>query len=353
MPAPDPRFRDLALVSGGQTGADRAALDFARVHGFRHGGWCPRGRRAEDGAIPEAYALRETESRDYAQRTRRNVEESDATVALTLSPGLSGGTAFTLEHAAKRGKPWLHLAGGEGHPTPRAVILDCARRLREFVEDHAVHVLNVAGPRASGEPRIAAFVHAVLEAALLGAERPQISWWLLPAEPRRREVAVTIARLAKRHPPSVPFAPHLTLFSTAMPDQAVSPAWPQLLTRVGVAHAPIALEATHLHFGDPLQRAFYVGFASARELGDLVGALAGALGVTARSPELPHVSLLYARFAPADLAEEQAQLREMLLGPWRFDAVQPVETTTPFERPEQAAAWRPLCDSVPLGRSRP
>ena len=72
------------IVSGGQTGADRAGLDFAIAHGIPHGGWCPKGRKAEDGTIPERYGLSETSRADYLQRTEANVRESDGTVIFTV-----------------------------------------------------------------------------------------------------------------------------------------------------------------------------------------------------------------------------------------------------------------------------
>jgi hypothetical protein len=72
------------IVSGGQAGVDRAALDWAIARGIPHGGWCPAGRIAEDGMIPERYQLRETASPGYRERTRRNVEDSDGTLILNL-----------------------------------------------------------------------------------------------------------------------------------------------------------------------------------------------------------------------------------------------------------------------------
>src|SRR5882762_1585684 len=83
------------LVSGGQTGADRAALDFALAHGVPHGGWCPRERLAEDGALEERYALRETPDTEYSQRTEWNVRDADGTVIFSITPGLSGGSKLT------------------------------------------------------------------------------------------------------------------------------------------------------------------------------------------------------------------------------------------------------------------
>jgi Circularly permutated YpsA SLOG family len=149
------------VVSGGQTGADRAALDFAIEHGIAHGGWCPRGRLAEDGRIDARYQLQETISRRYSERTEWNVRDCDATVVFTIGPQVSGGTALTVEIAARLGKPWLHLSGDAG-----AASGEHARKLLDFLATHAGRRLNVAGPRASHEPKVAAFVHDVLEAAL-------------------------------------------------------------------------------------------------------------------------------------------------------------------------------------------
>jgi hypothetical protein len=79
------------IVSGGQTGADRAALDWAIFHDLPHGGWCPKGRKAEDGVIPDQYQLTETSSASYPQRTQWNVRDSDGTVIFTMTSKLFGG----------------------------------------------------------------------------------------------------------------------------------------------------------------------------------------------------------------------------------------------------------------------
>src|SRR3954465_11888189 len=100
-------LRNISIISGGQTGADRAALDFAIAHGLPHGGWCPRGRRAEDGAIPPQYLLEETTQTHYAQRTRRNIRESDATLIFSIRPVVKGGTRLTMELARHLEKPVL------------------------------------------------------------------------------------------------------------------------------------------------------------------------------------------------------------------------------------------------------
>jgi hypothetical protein len=151
----------ITIVSGGQTGADRAALDFAIENGLPHEGWCPKGRLAEDGRIDAAYNLTETPSRRYALRTEWNIRDSDATVVFSIMPRPAGGTRLTLKLARLFEKPLLHLAR---HETDAATAAD---RLREFIWAHEVRRLNLAGPRASQEPDVGLFVRDVLRAALL------------------------------------------------------------------------------------------------------------------------------------------------------------------------------------------
>src|SRR6187200_1547206 len=98
------------IISGGQTGADRAALDFAIEHDIPHGGWCPRGRLAEDGKIEAGYELKETPDVYYPQRTEWNVRDSDGTVIFTIARRLTGGSALTRELAVEYRKPCLHLS---------------------------------------------------------------------------------------------------------------------------------------------------------------------------------------------------------------------------------------------------
>jgi len=144
------------IISGGQTGADRAALDFAIAHGVPHGGWCPRGRLAEDGSIPSRYHLYETPGCDYPQRTEWNVRDSDGTVIFSIAAHLVGGSQQTAAFACQYRKPLLQLSReGDG--------ATAARRLRRFLADHDIEVLNVAGSRASQEPEVAGFTSATLE----------------------------------------------------------------------------------------------------------------------------------------------------------------------------------------------
>jgi hypothetical protein len=166
---PIPAIPVEQIVSGGQTGADRAALDFAIAHGIAHGGWCPRGRLAEDGALERAYELRETPEEEYPQRTKWNVRDSDGTVIFSIAPELTGGSKLTAELAAELRKPWLHvseLRDGAG----------AAERLRAFVVENRIRVLNVAGPRASNEPAVARFVIESLE-TLFNVRKPRSREW--------------------------------------------------------------------------------------------------------------------------------------------------------------------------------
>jgi hypothetical protein len=148
------------IISGGQTGADRAALDWAMANDIAHGGWCPQGRLAEDGMIGARYDLRETPKADYLQRTEWNVRDSDATVIISLAPQLTGGSLATAKLASGLGKPCLHLSGLQDAP-------DNVRQLAVFLHRHEVRVLNVAGPRASGEPDVGAFIQSIFSELLV------------------------------------------------------------------------------------------------------------------------------------------------------------------------------------------
>ncbi len=134
----------VTVVSGGQAGVDRAALDVALDLGLPCGGWCPKGRLAEDGPIDRRYPLRETPSDEYAQRTEWNVRDSDGTLVLTRG-AVTGGTAYTVDVAARLRKPSLVI--DVEHPSPVAEVI-------RWLQDHHVRVLNVAGPRESKAPGI-------------------------------------------------------------------------------------------------------------------------------------------------------------------------------------------------------
>lgn len=127
------------MISGGQTGVDRAALDVALELDVPCGGWCPRGRRAEDGRIPTRFPLKECSSRNYAVRTRLNVEESDGTLILSRGK-LTGGTALTESIARQVQKPCLVID---------LVVEFDAQPVEEWVAENRIRTLNVAGPRES------------------------------------------------------------------------------------------------------------------------------------------------------------------------------------------------------------
>lgn len=143
----------VRVISGGQTGADRAALDAAITCGVPHGGWCPKGRLSEEGPIPSVYHLEETESGEYPVRTRMNVEAADLTVIFTQGL-LSGGSFLTQQFAEELGKPWMHMDLSDPvHPLEK--MIDEVPSLEKFV-------LNVAGPRASNDPKIYTAVYEVM-----------------------------------------------------------------------------------------------------------------------------------------------------------------------------------------------
>ncbi len=144
------------IVSGGQTGVDRAALDAAIALGIPHGGWCPRGRLAEDGIIAGHYQLSETESSDYAVRTEQNVLDSEATLILHYG-AFGGGTELTRRLARRHGRPCL-LVDLQAPPDLSTV--------RRWLTEHRVKVLNIAGPRESQRPGIAAMATDFLEGLL-------------------------------------------------------------------------------------------------------------------------------------------------------------------------------------------
>ncbi|MBT3039851.1 MAG: putative molybdenum carrier protein [Candidatus Thiodiazotropha sp. (ex Codakia orbicularis)] len=149
----------LKIVSGAQTGVDRAALDAAMAYGVEAGGWCPHGRLAEDGVIPECYPVTELANAGYTERTLQNVIDSDATLIIYFGY-LSGGTEQTLAFCIAQRKPYL-LIDAEELNRPRA-----AQRIQQFIADKGIAILNVAGPRASGEASAYDYARTILESVL-------------------------------------------------------------------------------------------------------------------------------------------------------------------------------------------
>jgi hypothetical protein len=148
----------MKIISGGQTGVDRAALDVALELGLACGGYCPKGRLAEDGPIPDKYPLRELPSADFAHRTEWNVRDSDGTLVLTLGEA-TGGTALTIEHARKLRRPCLVV--NLGLPVS-------ADTVNTWLATNHIQTLNIAGPRASEYPQVYDLAMAILRNLLRG-----------------------------------------------------------------------------------------------------------------------------------------------------------------------------------------
>ncbi|OOZ12332.1 putative molybdenum carrier protein [Solemya velum gill symbiont] len=146
------------IVSGGQTGADRAALDYAIEHGIPHGGWCPKGRLAEDGELDSKYLLVEMPSANYRQRTRQNVVDSDGTLIINQGE-LRGGTRATHEFAEALEKPYLVIQVEDDALENRDVVLS-------WLQERGIAVLNVAGPRGSKCPEIYRHTFQLLKSLL-------------------------------------------------------------------------------------------------------------------------------------------------------------------------------------------
>ena len=135
------------IICGGQTGVDRAALDFALENGIDCGGWCPRGRKAEDGVIPEHYPLEETEKDIFEERTEKNVVESDGTLILSNGFTLRGGTLYTYGMLRKHDKPVLVLNLNDNFEINFAAFT-------EWINKNNIETLNISGNRESENPGI-------------------------------------------------------------------------------------------------------------------------------------------------------------------------------------------------------
>jgi len=145
--------QSFTIVSGGQTGADSAALDFALAAGLPHAGYCPNGRLAEDGTLSNRYRLQETALADYSLRTEKNVVLAQATVIFTLAKKPTGGSKDTIAFAVAHERPCLHLSAMDDQPE---------KKLVTFIRKNKVRILNVAGSRESKEPGIYSFTLNVL-----------------------------------------------------------------------------------------------------------------------------------------------------------------------------------------------
>jgi len=144
------------IISGGQTGADQAALDAAIKLGIPHGGWIPKGRLTENGPLPDKYHLSEMSGTSYGQRTEQNVIDANGT--LIISHGqLVDGSDYTRKMAIKHRRPWLHIDLNQT-PAFRAATL-----IHSWLDENAIEILNVAGPRASKDNQIYRAVLKLIE----------------------------------------------------------------------------------------------------------------------------------------------------------------------------------------------
>jgi hypothetical protein len=147
------------IISGGQSGADQAALDVAIEEGIPYGGWIPKGRKTEAGRLPDKYLLKEMPTEDYPERTEQNAIESDGTMIISHGE-LTGGSQYTRKMAKKHSRPSIHI--------DLEVIngFRAAQTITTWIAHHRIKVLNVAGPRASKDPKIYEAVKKVLKAVL-------------------------------------------------------------------------------------------------------------------------------------------------------------------------------------------
>lgn len=152
------------VISGGQTGADRGGLDAAILAGVEVGGWCPRGRKAEDGRIPDQYPLKEHESPDYPPRTLANIKDSDGTVIFTFGPA-ERGSALTIHLSKKLDKPFLHIDLKKTNAHQASVLVWL------FLRKNRVATVNIAGNRESKSPGIGRLVENVMKRILVSKEK--------------------------------------------------------------------------------------------------------------------------------------------------------------------------------------
>lgn len=138
-------FNKITIISGGQSGVDRAALDFALKNGLNCGGWCPKNRIAEDGRISEIYPLKETSTTDYSQRTRKNVHDSHGTLIINFGRN-DNGTSLTVDICKELSKPVFDINLKDKSYQPGHLI--------KWLNNNNIRTLNIAGPRESSSPGI-------------------------------------------------------------------------------------------------------------------------------------------------------------------------------------------------------
>jgi hypothetical protein len=146
----------VKIISGGQTGVDRAALDVALNQGIESGGWCPTGRLDEFGEIPDRYPLKELENGGFPERTLQNVKDSDGTVII-YSGKLSGGTEQTVRFCVEQQRPRLLIHAS------KIPVEEAARLIANFVRENKIDILDVAGPRQSEWPEGYQYAYRALD----------------------------------------------------------------------------------------------------------------------------------------------------------------------------------------------
>lgn len=160
----------IKIISGGQTGVDRAALDAAIKLDIPHGGWIPKGRLTENGPLPPEYRLEETHSTSYADRTEKNVLDADGTLIISRGQ-LTGGSEYTREMAVNHNRLWLHI------DLNQLPAFQAATAINDWIARKKIEILNVAGPRASKNPEIYTDTLNILETAyylgLVQGDMPQ------------------------------------------------------------------------------------------------------------------------------------------------------------------------------------
>lgn len=144
------------IISGGQTGADRGGLDASIALGIPHGGYCPLGRKAEDGVIPACYNVEETKQPTYPPRTALNVRYSDGTIIFNLGKEMERGCQLTIELCCQMRKPFCVISGDDPP----------VKTIQDFLEKHYISTLNIAGNRESKSPGLQKYVKEVIVEAL-------------------------------------------------------------------------------------------------------------------------------------------------------------------------------------------
>jgi len=148
------------IISGGQTGADQGALDAAMKYSFPYGGWIPKGRKTENGPLPDTYNLKEMPAANYVDRTEKNILDSSGTVIISHGK-LTGGAKLTQKLAKKHNRPCLHINLNE---TPAFF---AASEINAWINNNEIKILNVAGPRASKDSQIYEDTKYIIQGVIL------------------------------------------------------------------------------------------------------------------------------------------------------------------------------------------